>query len=398
MRPSYLYILPLVGAGFAACTSSNDDDNVRVITPDATIQQDAGEGGDGGEGGEGGVQDDADPSQPPPADAGTGDSTSAPPPNDGGSDPSPKDAGSETPPDGAPDAAGNADAGVPLEIRARDHVVHLAETIGSRSSQTPDALGAAHDYLVATLEGFGYAVSRQTYNASGQTFANLHVERIGDTHPDEVVLIGAHYDSVRTTPGADDNASGVAATLELARAFKTRTLPRTVRFVFFVNEEPPFFQTDGMGSLVYAREMQTSHTNIVAMASLEMLGYYDDRPGSQDYPLGIAGLFPDTGNFVAFVSDTESRELLGQAHSAFAESGFPSEMLAAPGNLAEAGFSDHWAFWQTDVRAFMVTDTAFLRNPHYHQPTDTPDRLDFPRLAQVIEGLEGMVVALAQAR
>ncbi len=292
--------------------------------------------------------------------------------------------------DAAPDAAPTP----PLEPRLRAHVEHLATTIGSRSSRTPEQLQAALDYLVAQLEDHG-VVQREVFTGGGQIFTNLVFEVVGTERPEEVVVVGGHYDCVPTTPGADDNATGTAAALELALYFAARPAKRTLHFVFFSNEEPPFFQTESMGSLVHARALREADVNVITMFSLEMLGFYSDAPDSQELPLGLSGLFPTTGNFIAFVSDVESNEQLQAAYEAFSESGFPAERLPAPSNLREAGFSDHWSFWQLGYPGIMVTDTAFLRNPHYHEPTDTPATLDFPRYAQVVEGLAGMLEILA---
>lgn len=284
----------------------------------------------------------------------------------------------------------------PIEDRLRGHVETLASDIGSRGLARPAELERTLTYLTGELEGMGYAVEAETYAVGDDVATNLWVEVGGTDRPDEKVVIGAHYDSVPTTPGADDNASGVAAGLELARAFAGRPQPQTVRFVFFANEEPPYFQRDTMGSLVHARALAAANAQVTAMISLEMLGFYTDEPGSQEVPLGLAGLFPDTGNFIAFVSDVPSRMVLDEAVAAFmGSSGFPAEKLAAPGNLPEAGFSDHWSFWQVDYRAIMITDTAFFRNPHYHEPTDTVDTLDYVRFGQLFEGLIGVVEGLA---
>lgn len=336
-------------------------------------------GGGGGAGGQ--IQIDVDDGvTPPPADARVG-----------------ADLGGDTTDARAADADRRPpDAALPpsLEPRLRAHVDHLAVTIGSRSSRTPERLAAAADYLEAELDGAG-VVQRETYEARGQTFTNLVFEVVGTDVPEEVVVVGGHYDCVPSTSGADDNATGTAATLELALRFAARPAARTLRFVFFTNEEPPFFQEDDMGSVVHARALRAAGVNVVTMFSLEMLGFYSDEPDSQELPLGLAGLFPTTANFIAFVSNGESTDQLVEAHDAFRESGFPAERLAAPGSIPEAGFSDHWSFWQEGYPGVMVTDTAFLRNPHYHERTDTPATLDFERYAAVVEGLSGMLEVIA---
>jgi Zn-dependent M28 family amino/carboxypeptidase len=215
-------------------------------------------------------------------------------------------------------------------------------------------------------------------------------------------VVGAHYDSCYETPAANDNGSGVAATLALARRFslsgsslahRPGQPDRTLRFVFFVNEEPPYFQTDDMGSLVYARACKAKNENIVAMLSLETIGYYRDEPGTQRYPIAPIGwVYPGTGNFISFVGNFSSRDMVRKAIATFRSSAeFPSEGAALPGWISGVGWSDQWAFWQAGYPGVMVTDTAPYRYPHYHRQSDTPDKLDYPRMARVVEGLEAVV-------
>ena len=211
------------------------------------------------------------------------------------------------------------------------------------------------------------------------------------------MVIGAHYDTVYDCPGADDNTSGIAALLELARALKDSHPARTVRFVAFVNEEPPWFQTDDMGSLVYAEQAHKLKENIVAAISIETIGMYSDAEGSQEYPAGFKSLYPSKGNFIAFVGDLGSRSLVRQAVRSFREvTKFPSEGSAAPGAIPGVGWSDHWSFWQEGYPAIMVTDTAPFRNVNYHRPTDTPETLDYDSMARVVHGLVGVVADLGK--
>jgi Zn-dependent M28 family amino/carboxypeptidase len=213
---------------------------------------------------------------------------------------------------------------------------------------------------------------------------------------DEIVVIGAHYDSAVDTPGADDNASGVAALLALANAFVATENERTLRFVGFVNEEPPYFKTDQMGSLVYARECKGNEEDVVAMIALETMAYFSDEPNSQNYPKMIADDYPTVGNFIAFVGNLDSKKLVHQTHAAFqAATEFPAEKGVFPGFVQGVGWSDHWSFWESGYPALMVTDTALFRNPHYHKPTDTVEKLDFDRLAEVVVGLVAVVERLA---
>lgn len=227
---------------------------------------------------------------------------------------------------------------------------------------------------------------------------NLDVTVPGTSRPSEIVLIGAHFDTFQGTPGADDNASGVAATIELARRFADRPQPRTLRFAFFVNEEPPAFQTQDMGSWVYAKKCKAEGEQIKAMLSLETIGYYTSQPRSQKYPPVLAAFYPDRGDFVAFVGNVSSRSLVKQSIASFrARNVFPSEGAALPEGVPGVGWSDHWAFWQEGYPAIMVTDTAPFRNPNYHNVGDRPDTLDYGAMARVVDGLEAVILDLSAA-
>ena len=261
-------------------------------------------------------------------------------------------------------------------------------------------LGLGHEHAVAQsvaeLTEAGYRVRRQTYEVAGQPCHNFEAERAGSTLAGEIVVVGAHYDTVPGSPGADDNASGTAALLALARRFADRTLPRTVRFVAFVNEEI-YFQQPEMGSLVYAREIRRRGDRVATMLSLETIGYYSDGAGGQKYPPPLGLLYPSTGNFLGFVGNVGSRAQVRAALAAFRRHArFPSEGAAIPPVLPGISWSDHWAFWEAGYPALMVTDTAPYRYPWYHAPGDTPDRLDYDRLARVVVGLEGTLAELAQ--
>ena len=272
----------------------------------------------------------------------------------------------------------------------------LAESIGPRHVGRPEGLEASVEFLEAELRDVGYEPRRQTFEVQGVDCHNVEVEIEGATHPEKIVVIGAHYDSFRDTPAANDNGSGVAATLALARRFADANPERTLRFVFFVNEEPPWFQTDAMGSLRYARRADERGEEIAAMVSLETIGYFDDAPSSQEYPVDmLRWVYPDRGNFIGFVGNVSSRGILRQAIDAFRdEAEVPSHGASLPGFTPGVGWSDHWAFWQYDYPAFMVTDTAVFRYPHYHTVDDTPDQLDYPRMALVVEGMVPVVEAL----
>lgn len=287
----------------------------------------------------------------------------------------------------------------PLVDELRHDVAALCE-LGERNTFVPENLKAAAALLDRELAAAGYRVERQTYRVEGDAVDvdNLIVEIRGSRRPKEIVVIGAHYDSVSGTEGADDNASGAAALLALARRFARSKPERTLRFVAFANEEPPHFQTRDMGSWQYAKRCHDRGETVVAMLSLESLGYYDDTPGSQQYPPPLSALYPDTANFVAFASNVASRALTAQCARAFrARTSFPLETASLPEVVTGIGWSDQWSFWQFGWPAVMVTDTAPYRNPNYHEASDRPATLDYARMAQVVEGLVGVVEATTRA-
>lgn len=285
---------------------------------------------------------------------------------------------------------------MPCAERLRQHVDVLARAIGERNIWQYSRLQRAAEYIEHELRGGGYATRRQTFDVSRLPVSNVEATSSGHTRADEIVVIGAHYDSVTGCPGANDNATGVAAMLELARRFATHPQSRTMRFVAFVNEEPPFFKTGQMGSAVYASEARRRGDHVTGMISLETIGYYSDVEGSQRYPGPIGMLYPKVGNFIGFVANVRSTCLLMRARRAFRRSTrFPVQAAAVPAAIPGVGWSDHWAFWQAGYRAMMVTDTAPFRYPWYHTPEDTPDKVDYDRLAQVVDGMEHVAAALA---
>jgi len=283
-----------------------------------------------------------------------------------------------------------------LATRLSAHVKYLSETVGQRSLSQPGSLPAATDYLRDTLKQAGYAPTERTYSVGGHAVSNIEVSLVGSDNSSGRVIVGAHYDSVAGTVGADDNATGVAGVLELARLLQGSKLRRTVRFVLFVNEEPPYFQTDTMGSLVYARQLRRDRIPVSAMISLEMLAFYSDAPGSQKYPPILSLFYPSHGDFIGFVGNQESRDLVQRSIRKFRESvRFPSEGVAAPADWPGVGWSDHWSFWQQQYPAIMITDTAMFRYPYYHTPLDTANRLDFAKMARVVDGVHKVVESLA---
>jgi Zn-dependent M28 family amino/carboxypeptidase len=276
------------------------------------------------------------------------------------------------------------------------HVKVLSDTIGERNIRSFKQLKASKDYISAALGQSGYTVSYQEYVVEGKTVENIEGELSGTSSPDEIVVIGAHYDSVPLCPGANDNASGVAALLETARILAGGKFAKTLRFVAFVNEEPPYFQTKNMGSRIYAARARQRGEKITAMASLETIGFYSDEKGSQNYPPPFNFYYPDTGNFIGFVSDPGSRELMFDMINTFRKNtGLPSEGIAAPRWIPGIGWSDHWAFWKEGYKAVMLTDTAPFRYAYYHTPQDTWEKLDYDRMARVVSGVVKVISDLS---
>lgn len=286
-----------------------------------------------------------------------------------------------------------------LMRRLRGHVQQLAGEIGERNIYRIQALQSAMSYIASEWQAQGYPVEQIAYEISGLRCVNLEVTHIGDRYPKEILLIGAHYDSVIGSPGANDNASGVAALLEVSRLFSGIQTAMTVRFVAFVNEEPPFFLTGQQGSMVYARAARRRGDDIRLMASLETIGCYSSKPGSQSYPPLFSFFYPDRANFIGMVSDFRSRSSLRRLAAAFrAHSDFPLQTTATFRLIPGVSWSDHRSFWRQGYRALMITDTAFYRYQYYHTSGDTPDKVCYPELAQVTRGLFEAFAALANER
>ncbi len=283
-----------------------------------------------------------------------------------------------------------------LRDRLEGHVRALAEGIGERNVSRPAALEAAARYIEDRFEELGHEVTTLSYEVDGVRVRNLEVTLPGRTDPAELVLVGAHYDSAPGTPGANDNASGVAALLELAALLGSEPLDRTVRLVAFTNEEPPYFETPEMGSRVYAGAAAARGDRITAMISLETIGYYSEESDSQSYPVPLNLLYPDRGDFIGFVGNLSSRSLVRRSIATFRETTpLPTEGAAVPSGIPGVGWSDHSSFWIHDFPAIMITDTALFRYPHYHLPTDTPDQLDYLRMVRVVQGVAEVVRELA---
>ncbi len=244
------------------------------------------------------------------------------------------------------------------------------------------------------MEEDGYEVARQSYSINEEPVANLVAELPGGRRRDEIVLLGAHYDTVPGTPGADDNASAVAVLIEVARIMRGMKPARTVRFVSFACEEPPYCYTSDMGSRVHARECRVKGEKIVGMLCLEMVGFYSTERGSQKVPATIPRvlhpLFPQRGDFLAAVGNLRSWRLLWQFRRGFKRAvKFPLFSIALPERVQEIRRSDNSSFWDQGYPALMLTDTSFLRNANYHQTSDLPETLDYERMAEVAVGVAG---------
>jgi len=284
----------------------------------------------------------------------------------------------------------------------RRHVDRLAGLIGPRHVAKPRALAAAALLIESELRAAGYDVARESYIASRVSVDNLVVELPGSRRRDEILILGAHYDTIPETPGADDNASAVAVLLEVARTLCGFRPQRTVRFVSFPCEEPPHFYTGEMGSQVYARGCRERNERIIGMLCLEMVGYYCAQADSQQIPDSIPRwlrpLLPRRGNFLAAVGNLRSWRLLWRFRRGFKRATrMPLLSLALPQRVQEIRLSDNSSFWDQGYGALMLTDTSFLRNPHYHLQSDTPETLDYERMTDVVSGVAGAVRFIAGA-
>jgi Zn-dependent M28 family amino/carboxypeptidase len=295
---------------------------------------------------------------------------------------------------GTPPALSSAEEASRSRLQQTVHT--LAGQIGERNYRRPLALDSAERYVQQQFESLGYTVHVQAFHARGGESRNLEVSIPGADRPAEIIVVGAHYDSAPLTPGADDNATGVAALLELARLLHTEHFARTIRFVAFANEEPPYFGSADMGSRFYAATAHARGDSILAMLSLETVGYFSNAPGSQHYPAPFGLVYPTRGNFLTFVGNVASRRLVHESIRAFrASATLPSEGVAAPSDVPGIGWSDHSSFWSEGYPAIMITDTAPFRNTAYHGPHDTPERIDYDALTRATAGITHVVRALA---
>ena len=287
----------------------------------------------------------------------------------------------------------------PAEVDAaklKEHVVTLSRTYFPRDYSNVENLDKCAEYIRSHLESAGARVSLQEFDTVGATYKNVR----GVFGPEDGarVVVGAHYDACRSTPGADDNASGVAGLIELAYLLGRAELELMVELVAFPLEEPPFFETEDMGSAHHARLLRHEGREVRAMIGLEMIGYFRDKFGSQKFPIPVLWLYyPARGNFIAVVGSMTQRKLVRTVKSLMRGStDLPVHSLNAPRFVPGIDFSDHMNYWDQGYDAVMVSDSAFYRNNNYHEPTDTADTLDYERMAKVVvavyEAVKGLIV------
>lgn len=276
-----------------------------------------------------------------------------------------------------------------LEEALEQHVIKLSGVKPARNFKNPASLDSVAFYIETQLVESGYQVQRQYYEVQKKKYCNL-ICVFGDTSLPRMV-IGAHYDVCGDQPGADDNASGVAGLLELARKLKKAATPLTycVEMVFYTLEEPPFFRTDFMGSYIHAKSLAESKKQVLFMISLEMIGYFDDAKNTQQYPVRLMKLFyPSRGNFIALVAKKGNQHEVKRLKKLFAKQKLiPVEKLIAPAKIQGVDFSDHLNYWRFGFKALMITDSAFLRNNNYHRSGDVPVTLNYHKMAAVVESL-----------
>lgn len=280
--------------------------------------------------------------------------------------------------------------------KLREHVRFLSELSPGRNYLNISSLNKAADYIKEQFTRIGLAPEEQKFSIGGREYKNI-MASIGPKDAERIVL-GAHYDVWEDQPGADDNASGVAGLIELARHLNEMDsrLKYRVDFVAYTLEEPPFFPSDSMGSAVHAKSLKDAKTKVKVMYSLEMIGYFSDKPKSQRYPIGLMNLFyPATGNFISIVGRIGQARVVRKIKNSFKSSvSIGVESVTAPKWIPGVDFSDHRNYWNQGFTAVMITDTAFYRNDNYHLPTDTMATLDFERMAEVVKGVYASVMGM----
>lgn len=281
--------------------------------------------------------------------------------------------------------------------RLRAHVVALSEQFYPRSFNRPDNLDRCAAYIGGHFAAVGANVSTQEYVVLGRTYRNV----IGYFGAEGYakVIVGAHYDACGEKPGADDNASGVAGLLELARLIGSSGTAPAVELVAYSTEEPPFFATENMGSVHHAQQVRDSGREIRQVIVLEMIGFFSDEPRSQMYPAAIFKLFfPGRGDFIGVVGRPADRREIRRVRDLMrGATELPVRSAAVPALVPGVDYSDHRSYWPHGVPAVMITDTAFFRNGEYHKQGDTADRLDYDRMGKVVVSVYEAVTTLAES-
>lgn len=281
-----------------------------------------------------------------------------------------------------------------LPKRLENTVRVLSEEIGPRNYASYKNLNKAADFIKSTFQEIGYKPEEWAYEVEGRTYRNI-VAGAKKNFTGEYIVLGVHYDSY-FNPGADDNASGIAGLLELARLLKRSDLNVPVMFVAFTNEEPPFFMTGQMGSSVFVRVLKESSVKVKAAVILEMIGYYSQGLFSQRYLPLLGPFYPNKADFIAIVGNFASRQIVDFIRNDFKQHKyFSAEALTSPGFVPGINFSDHWSFWQEGYPAVMITDTAYLRNKNYHAMTDLATTLNYEKMAKVVWGLKESIIRLS---
>ena len=292
-------------------------------------------------------------------------------------------------------SAGVSDAPPALQTALRKHVHRLAVDFAPRVHTNLTQLNKASAYIESELRTTSAKVTVQRYAATGRNFQNLIAQFGPDT--EDVIVVGAHYDVADIQPGADDNASGVAGLIELAKALSNAKLKQRVELVAYTLEEPPYFRTANMGSAIHAKSLKAKGKRVTLMLSLECIGYFSDEPNSQQLltPL-MKAVYPTTGNFIALVGNYAEGDLSRRVKRSMQRAtSLPVYSINAPSVLQGIDFSDHLSYWNEGFVGMMVTDTAFFRNEAYHTEDDTPDRLDYKRMAEVVVAVTKTVLAEA---
>lgn len=280
--------------------------------------------------------------------------------------------------------------------RLEAHVLSLTTELSPRDESHVENLDRVATYIKNEFSQTNAIVSEQSYEVRGSTYRNVIAQFGPET--EERIVVGAHYDTAGPLPGADDNASGVAGLIELAHLLGRQPPQLHVELVAFTLEEPPYFRTSNMGSSIHARWLRAENKRVRAMLCLEMIGYFSDAPNSQHFPApAMSAFYPSTGNFIGVVGRLGDWSLVRQTKSAMRRaSPLPVYSINAPSFVTGVDFSDHLNYWSAGYSAVMITDTAFYRNRNYHTAADTAEKLDYRRMALVVEGVCAAVTELAK--